>query len=46
MDYGYVGAELAWKAQRNKQNDEGFNRKSYQLGNNKEVYDAELLELP
>jgi ribonuclease HI len=42
MDDEYVGAGLAWKAQENERNWEGFNGKSYQLGSKKEVYDAEL----
>jgi hypothetical protein len=40
MDDGYVGARLAWKAQGNERNWEGFNGESYQLGDNKEVYDC------
>jgi hypothetical protein len=44
MDYGYVGTGLAWKAQGNERNWEGFNGESYQLGN-KEVYDAELFKI-
>jgi hypothetical protein len=42
MDYGYVRAGLAWKAQDNERNWEELNGESYQLGDNKEVYDAEL----
>jgi hypothetical protein len=42
MNDGYVGAGLTWKVQENERNWEWFNGESYQLGDNKEVYDAEL----
>jgi hypothetical protein len=42
MDDGYVGAGLAWMAQKNKRNWERFNGETCQLGDNKEVYDAKL----
>jgi hypothetical protein len=38
----YVRTGLARKVQENQRNLEGFNGESYQLGDNKEVYDAEL----
>jgi hypothetical protein len=45
MDDGYAGAGLAWMIQGNECNWEGFNGESYQLWDNKEVYDAELFEI-
>jgi hypothetical protein len=42
MDDGYVGAGLALEAPENERNWEGFNGESYQLRDNKKVYNAEL----